>query len=51
VAEVALDGDLKYGVNWFFDNAVAGRALTGPGGVTLPAAQVARGAASPVPHR
>lgn len=39
VAEVALDGDLKYGVNWFFDNAVAGRALTGAlGGVTLPAA-------------
>jgi general secretion pathway protein D len=29
VAEVALTGDLKYGVNWFFDNAVAGRALTG----------------------
>ncbi len=24
VAEVSLDGDLKYGVNWFFDNAVAG---------------------------
>lgn len=39
VAEVSLDGDLKYGVNWFFDNAVAGRALTGAlGGVTLPAA-------------
>jgi len=39
VAEVALEGDLKYGVNWFFDNAVAGRALTGAlGGVTLPAA-------------
>lgn len=39
VAEVALDGDLKYGVNWFFDNAVAGRALTGAlSGVTLPAA-------------
>ncbi|MDT3555696.1 type II secretion system secretin GspD [Stenotrophomonas maltophilia group sp. msm1] len=38
VAEVSLDGDLKYGVNWFFDNAVAGRALTGAlGGVTLPA--------------
>lgn len=39
VAEVALEGDLKYGVNWFFDNAVAGRALTGAlAGVTLPAA-------------
>ncbi|AWT13302.1 type II secretion system secretin GspD [Stenotrophomonas maltophilia] len=39
VAEVALEGDLKYGVNWFFDNAVAGRALTGAlSGVTLPAA-------------
>ncbi|UXF77169.1 type II secretion system secretin GspD [Stenotrophomonas maltophilia] len=39
VAEVSLDGDLKYGVNWFFDNAVAGRALTGAlGGVTLPTA-------------
>ena len=39
VAEVALTGDLKYGVNWFFDNAVAGRALTGAlAGLTLPAA-------------
>ncbi|HEL5028829.1 TPA: type II secretion system secretin GspD [Stenotrophomonas maltophilia] len=39
VAEVALEGDLKYGVNWFFDNAVAGRALTGAlAGVTLPPA-------------
>ncbi|MCO5737592.1 type II secretion system secretin GspD [Stenotrophomonas pavanii] len=39
VAEVALTGDLKYGVNWFFDNAVAGRALTGAlAGLTLPPA-------------
>lgn len=39
VAEVALTGDLKYGVNWFFDNAVAGRALTGAlTGLSLPAA-------------
>ncbi|HEL2979165.1 TPA: type II secretion system secretin GspD [Stenotrophomonas maltophilia] len=39
VAEVSLTGDLKYGVNWFFDNAVAGRALTGAlAGVTLPPA-------------
>ncbi|ALA81129.1 type II secretion system secretin GspD [Stenotrophomonas maltophilia] len=39
VAEVALTGDLKYGVNWFFDNAVLGQKLTGAlGGVTLPAA-------------
>ncbi|WP_333859324.1 secretin N-terminal domain-containing protein, partial [Stenotrophomonas indicatrix] len=39
VAEVGLTGDLKYGVNWFFDNAVAGRALTGAlSGLTLPAA-------------
>lgn len=39
VAEVALTGDLKYGVNWFFDNAVAGRALTGAlSGLTLPPA-------------
>ena len=40
VAEVALTGDLKYGVNWYFDNAVAGRALTGAlTGVTLPSAR------------
>ncbi|HIE0127576.1 type II secretion system secretin GspD [Stenotrophomonas maltophilia] len=39
VAEVALTGDLKYGVNWFFDNAVAGRTLTGAlSGLTLPPA-------------
>ncbi len=39
VAEVALTGDLKYGVNWFFDNAVAGRALGGAlGALTLPPA-------------
>jgi len=39
VAEVALTGDLRYGVNWFFENAVNGRALTGAlAGVALPAA-------------
>ncbi len=39
VAEVGLTGDLKYGVNWYFDNAVAGRALTGAlAGLSLPAA-------------
>lgn len=39
VAEVALTGDLKYGVNWFFDNAVLGQKLTSAlGGATLPAA-------------
>ncbi|KAF1014038.1 MAG: Type II secretion system protein D [Stenotrophomonas maltophilia] len=39
VAEVALTGDLKYGVNWYFDNAVAGEALTGAlAGTTLPPA-------------
>ncbi|WMJ67787.1 type II secretion system secretin GspD [Stenotrophomonas sp. 24(2023)] len=39
VAEVALTGDLKYGVNWYFDNAVAGKTLGGAlGATTLPAA-------------
>lgn len=39
VAEVALTGDLKYGVNWFFDNAVAGRTLGGAlGALALPPA-------------
>lgn len=39
VAEVSLTGDLKYGVNWFFDNAVLGQKLTSAlGGATLPAA-------------
>jgi len=40
VAEVDLNGDLKYGVNWFFENAVQGQSYTGAtGGGTLPSAQ------------
>ena len=40
VAEVGLTGDLKYGVNWFFENAVQGQSYTGAtGGATLPSAQ------------
>jgi len=39
VAEVDLTGDLKYGVNWFFENAVQGQDFTGStGGATLPSA-------------
>ena len=39
VAEVDLNGDLKYGVNWFFENAVQGQDFTGStGGATLPSA-------------
>lgn len=39
VAEVDLDGDLKYGVNWFFENAVQGQTFPGAtGGATLPSA-------------
>lgn len=36
VAEVALEGDLSYGVNWFFENAV--NAPTSEGGGGLPSA-------------
>lgn len=36
VAEVALEGDLSYGVNWFFENAV--NAPTNAGGAGLPSA-------------
>ena len=36
VAEVALDGDLSYGVNWFFENAVSD--ATDDGGAGLPSA-------------
>jgi general secretion pathway protein D len=36
VAEVALDGDLRYGVNWFFENAVT--SAVGNGGAGLPSA-------------
>ncbi len=38
VAEVDLNGDLKYGVNWFFENAVQGQDFTGSTGATLPSA-------------
>lgn len=36
VAEVALEGDLSYGVNWYFENAV--NAPTTAGGAGLPSA-------------
>ena len=37
VAEVSLTGDLSYGVNWYFENAVQGASFTGAvGGATLP---------------
>lgn len=36
VAEVALEGDLSYGVNWYFENAV--NAATNVGGAGLPSA-------------
>ncbi|WP_305806209.1 type II secretion system secretin GspD [Stenotrophomonas sp. YIM B06876] len=36
VAEVALTGDLNYGVNWYFENAV--NAATNAGGAGLPSA-------------
>ena len=36
VAEVALEGDLSYGVNWYFENAV--NASTTAGGAGLPSA-------------
>ena len=36
VAEVALEGDLSYGVNWYFENAV--NAPTSAGGAGLPSA-------------
>lgn len=39
VAEVALTGDLSYGVNWYFENAVQGQGFPGAvGGATLPSA-------------
>ncbi|GAB3059319.1 type II secretion system secretin GspD [Stenotrophomonas tumulicola] len=37
VAEVSLQGELSYGVNWYFENAVQGASYTGAvGGATLP---------------
>ncbi|WP_312684484.1 type II secretion system secretin GspD [Stenotrophomonas chelatiphaga] len=37
VAEVRLTGELSYGVNWYFENAVQGVGYTGAvGGATLP---------------
>ncbi len=36
VAEVALDGELRYGVNWFFENAVSD--AVEDGGASLPSA-------------
>lgn len=39
VAEVALRGELQYGVNWYFENAVQGQTFPGStGGATLPSA-------------
>ncbi len=39
VAEVALTGELSYGVNWYFENAVQGQTFPGAtSGATLPSA-------------